>query len=338
MEETKMKDNIFAQFKELMDENASLIESGKRSGFLRDERIHPIAIRTNLSGDIGVPAGSLPLCLHPGLRMKAILENCTAKEYVALTECTYKSTKDFVKLYIDTLVKLFDAGVFDYINDWEGPFSAASPSKNPFGVSVKPLSSTETGGATAGPANNTQKYREIYELPEGAVLTHHAPQGKMLKKDPKTGRLYEVDESEENKEQSEDNSGKPYNGPILEINFTGDTDDVNMMASIFHYAMNGNDDYINSNVVVSNNNGESTAITVCLSDLKHPADIISAISKMFTSDKMLGFLGYASAHSCCFEGKPIDFGLKERGTGNSAESIKPNQESVPTTSKKDEEK
>lgn len=73
-----------------------------------------------------------------------------------------------------------------------------------------------------------------------------------------------------------DNNGKKYRGPVLSISISR-IDDVKKQRAILN-AMNdsfvGDDDYVNSNIIVSDDDDGST-ITVCLNDIKEEKNIRS---------------------------------------------------------------
>jgi hypothetical protein len=73
-----------------------------------------------------------------------------------------------------------------------------------------------------------------------------------------------------------DNNGKKYRGPVLSISISRIDDEKKQRAILdaMNDAFVGDDDYVNSNIIVSDEDDGST-ITVCLNDIKGQENIWS---------------------------------------------------------------
>lgn len=81
-------------------------------------------------------------------------------------------------------------------------------------------------------------------------------------------------------ETTESNSNT-YHGPTLTINYTDPFNESNICAirDVFHNAFVGNRDYVDSNIIVSDNNGDAE-VTICLDDITDGFDFRIKMHKL----------------------------------------------------------
>lgn len=74
-----------------------------------------------------------------------------------------------------------------------------------------------------------------------------------------------------------------YNGPVLRIEFQTDNGDVHKkILETMHSVFKGNQDYVDSNIVVSQSydNGNIAGVYVCLDDVKDVLELQCALSEL----------------------------------------------------------
>lgn len=74
-----------------------------------------------------------------------------------------------------------------------------------------------------------------------------------------------------------------YNGPVLQVEFKTDNGDVHKkILETMHTAFKGKQDYVDSNIVVSESydNGNIAGVYVCLGDVKDVLELQCALSEL----------------------------------------------------------
>ena len=88
-----------------------------------------------------------------------------------------------------------------------------------------------------------------------------------------------------------DSNSNTYHGPTLTINYTDPFNESNVCAirDVFHNAFVGNRDYVDSNIIVSDNNGDAE-VTICLDDITDGFDFRIKMHKLIHEfyDKYFG--------------------------------------------------